>query len=174
MGKSTVARILAERYKMEWLDGGNILKELARERGFEPSGKDWWDTPDGMKFMEVREGDFGIDMRVDDLLLQRCNDGGVVVTSYTLPWLQNDALKVWLECSRDVSARRMQRRDGVGTQEAYNIAQSRYDRNVELYRRHYDFEFGQDASVFDVVVQTDGKNIDQVVTELAARLDELR
>ena len=174
VGKSTVARILAERYDMEWLDGGSMLKELAREKGFDPSGEDWWDTTEGMKFMDVREKDFGIDIRVDDLLTERCNGGGVVVTSYTLPWLQNDAVKVWLECSRDVSASRLQGRDGVGAEEAYRIAQSRYDRNVDLYRRHYNFQFGRDDSVFDIVVQTDGKDVGQVVAELAERLDEMR
>ena len=150
-----------------------MLKELARGKGFEPSGKDWWDTPEGMEFMAIREADFEIDMRVDDLLMDRCSDGGVVVTSYTLPWLYNDTIKVWLECSRDVSARRLQARDGVDAQEAYHIAQSRYERNVELYWRHYHFRFGRDDAVFDVVVQTDGKDIEQVMAELVERLDDM-
>lgn len=171
VGKSTVARILADRYGLEWLDGGNVLKELAREKGFEPSGENWWDTPEGMKFMTVREKDFGIDMRVDDLLMERCRGGDIVVTSYTLPWLQDGVIKVWLECSRGVSARRMQGRDGMGAKEAYRIARKRYERNVDLYRRHYDFEFGRDDEIFDVVIQTDGKEIDEVVTELVGRLD---
>ena len=174
VGKSTVARILAGRYNLEWLDGGNMLKELAREKGFEPSGENWWDTTAGMRFMAVREKDFGIDMRVDDMLMERCRDGGVVVTSYTLPWLQDGVTKVWLECSRDVSARRMQGRDGMDAEEAYSVAQKRYERNVDLYRRHYNFEFGRDDEIFDVVVQTDGKEIDEVVAELINRLDDVK
>ena len=173
VGKSTVARILAERYGLEWLDGGDVLKGLAREKGFEPSGDNWWDTPEGMAFMAVREKDFGIDVRVDKQLMERCRGGGVVVTSYTLPWLQDGVTKVWLECSRDVSAHRMQGRDGMDAEEAYHIAQSRYERNVDLYRRHYNFEFGRDDGVFDIVVQTDGKDVEEVVAELVGKLDEM-
>lgn len=173
MGKSTVARILAERRNMELLDGGNMLKEMARQQGFDPTGNNWWDTPQGMEFMAVREKDFEMDKRVDHLLKERCSQGGVVVTSYTLPWLGSDAINVWLECSRDVSARRLQDRDGVDTAEAYRIAQSRYERNVELYKRHYGFWFGPDDSVFDAVVYTNGKSISDVVADLSCQLDDL-
>ena len=67
----------------------------------------------------------------------------------------------------------MQGRDGMGAEEAYRVARRRYERNVDLYRRHYDFEFGRDDEVFDVVVQTDGKDIGEVVAELVGRLDGL-
>lgn len=174
VGKSTVARMLAERRGMEWLDGGDMLKEMAREMGFDPSGDNWWDTPQGLRFMAVRDNDFGMDRRVDRLLKERCGRGGVVVTSYTLPWLGSDAVKVWLECSRDVSARRLQSRDGLGPEEANRIARSRYERNVDLYRQHYDFRFGLDDSVFDIVIQTDGKDAGGVVAELSERLEEMR
>ena len=171
VGKSTVARSLAERYGLRLVSGGDVLKEMAREKGFDPAGEDWWDTPQGMKFLSVRENDFSFDREMDARLVEMCGHGGVVITSYTLPWLTSSAVRVWLDCSQDVSARRMQDRDGVNAKDAYRIARDRYDRNMRLYERHYGFKFGRDDSVFEIVVQTDGKDVGQVVSEVVARLD---
>lgn len=171
VGKSTVARSLADRYGMRLVSGGDVLKEMARERGFDPAGDDWWDTLQGMTFLSVRENDFRFDREMDARLVEMCERGGVVITSYTLPWLTGSAVRVWLDCSQDVSARRMQDRDGVNAEEAYRIAQDRYDRNMRLYERHYGFKFGRDESVFEIVVETDGKDVGQVVSEVVARLD---
>ena len=171
VGKSTVARRLAERYDMRWISGGDVLKEMAKERGFDPSGDDWWDTHEGMKFLSIRENDFSFDRKMDERLLIMCERGGAVITSYTLPWLTNKAVRVWLDCSQDVSASRMQERDGVNAEDAYRITRARYDRNTRLYKRYYGFQFGKDESVFDVVVQTDGKDIEQVISEAIAKLD---
>lgn len=171
VGKSTVAQRLAERYDMRWISGGDVLKEMAKERGFDPSGDDWWDTPEGMKFLSIRENDFSFDRKMDQRLLMMCERGGAVITSYTLPWLTNKAIRIWLDCSQDVSASRMQGRDGVDSEDAYRITRARYDRNTSLYKRYYGFQFGKDESVFDVVVQTDGKDVEQVISEVIAKLD---
>ena len=48
IGKTTVAKGLAKEFGLNYLSGGDILKELASEQGFSSSGDDWWDTEDGM------------------------------------------------------------------------------------------------------------------------------
>ncbi len=158
---------------MEWISGGDVLKDMARERGFDPSGKDWWDTPKGMEFLAMREENFEFDRSMDKRLLEICERGGVIITSYTLPWLTEKVVRVWLECSLAVSARRMQRRDGVDSKSAYVITENRYRRNIQLYRRHYGFDFGRDDLVFDVVVNTDDKDIGQVLDAVIQNLDVL-
>lgn len=173
MGKSTVARGLAKHYNIRWISGGDVLKEMARERGLDPDGDNWWDTPQGMSFLRMREQDFELDRQVDNRLLKMCQTGNVVVTSYTLPWLDADAQRVWLECSPLISATRMQNRDGVGADEAMKVAQKRHKHNTELYRRHYGFHFGMDESVFDIVVHTNNKDAEQVVAEVVTSLERM-
>ena len=55
VGKTTVAKGLAERFSLKYLSGGDVLKEMARVEGFDPTGDDWWDTEDGMMFLKKRE-----------------------------------------------------------------------------------------------------------------------
>ncbi|MFB5603433.1 MAG: AAA family ATPase, partial [Candidatus Nitrosomaritimum aestuariumsis] len=41
VGKTTVAKGLASEFNLKYLSGGDVLKELAREQGFEVDGDDW-------------------------------------------------------------------------------------------------------------------------------------
>ena len=56
-GKSTVAAIVAKELGFKMVNGGDVLKEIAKENGYTVSGEDWWDTEQGMKFLKQRAGD---------------------------------------------------------------------------------------------------------------------
>ena len=168
VGKTTLARSLARELGLRYVSGGDILKEMAAERGFESGGEDWWDTSEGMRFLSARDGDPSMDREVDGRLLAMCRAGGVVVTSYTLPWLGAGAVSIWLEGSHANSAKRMRARDDMGEAEALAVTRDRYERNRALYRGIYGFEFGRDPSVFDGIIETDGLDAGQV---LARALD---
>jgi cytidylate kinase len=57
----------------------------------------------------------------------------------------------------------MQTRDNMTSQEAYEITKLRYDKNRALYKKLYDFDFGNDISVFDKIIDTDDLNATQVI-----------
>lgn len=172
VGKTTVARALAGEFGMRFAGGGDALKELARGAGHSPGGDDWWDTPDGMAFLSQRAGDDSFDRRVDEELSRMFSAGGIVVTSYTLPWIveRSVGVRVWLDASRETSARRMQGRDGIGAGDAAEISGRRYRENGALYKRLYGFEFGRDAGVFDVIIDTDAMDAGQVILEAKRRV----
>lgn len=163
VGKTTLARGLAGEFGLRYLSGGDILKGMAAEQGFEVGGDDWWDTPDGMRFLGRRDENPEFDRAVDDRLSELCRKGGVVVTSYTLPWLVDGAIKIWLDGSHENSAKRMRGRDNMSEEAALEITKKRYDKNRALYRRLYDFEFGRDEAVFDKIINTDDLDAGQVM-----------
>ena len=47
--------------------------------------------------------------------------------------------------------------------EAIKIVQKRYDENKILYKKLYNFNFGEDLTVFDKIINTDGLNAQQVL-----------
>ncbi|HIF52446.1 MAG TPA: cytidylate kinase, partial [Candidatus Nitrosopelagicus sp.] len=87
----------------------------------------------------------------------------VVITSYTLPWLVEGGVKIWLEGSKENSAQRMTTRDNMSKDNALEIVQKRYQENKKIYKALYGFEFGEDLSLFDKVIETDGLNASQVL-----------
>ena len=133
VGKTTVAKGLAKEFDLKYLSGGDVLKEMAKEHGFNSGGDDWWDTEDGMKFLNQREKNPEFDKKLDEKLSELFNQGSMVITSYTLPWLVKDGIKIWLEGSRLSSSKRMQNRDNMSSEDAFEITKKRFDKNKALY-----------------------------------------
>ena len=166
IGKTTIAKGLAKEFGLTHLSGGDILKELAEEEGFETKGDDWWDTQEGIDFLSRRQENPEFDKNVDDKLKKLFSKGSVVITSYTLPWLVEGGVKIWLDGSKENSAQRMTTRDNLSKNDTLEIVQKRYNENKIIYKALYGFEFGEDLSVFDKIIETDNLNAKQVL-ELA-------
>ena len=163
IGKTTIAKGLAKEFDIVHLSGGDILKELAEEEGFETKGDDWWDTQEGMDFLSQRQKNSEFDKKVDDKLKEFFSKGDVVITSYTLPWLVEGGVKIWLSGSKENSAQRMTIRDNLSETNALEIVQKRYNENKIIYKTLYGFEFGEDLSIFDKIIKTDDLNVEQVL-----------
>ena len=163
IGKTTIAKGLAKEFNVEYLSGGDILKEFAEEQGFQTKDDDWWDTQEGINFLDQRKKNSEFDKNVDNKLKELFSKGGIVVTSYTLPWLVDGGIKIWLDGSKENSALRMTARDNSSKNEALEIVQKRYNENKIIYKELYGFEFGEDLSVFDKIIKTDGLNVEQVL-----------
>ncbi|HUH99502.1 MAG TPA: cytidylate kinase family protein [Nitrososphaerales archaeon] len=170
VGKTTVAKTIASKLGLKVIGGGDILKEIAMEEGYNAVGDDWWDTKEGMRFMEERAGDPEFDREVDKRLLARAAKGDVVITSYTLPWLAKDGIKVWLSGTKKSRAERMARRDSTSPEECAKVIESRDSENYALYKKLYGVRFGEDLSPFTIVVGTDGVPADKVAGEVLAQL----
>ena len=166
IGKTTVAQGLAEEFDLVHLSGGDILKELAKDKGFDTKRNDWWDTQEGMNFLIERQENSEFDKNVDDKLKKLFSKGDVVITSYTLPWLVDGGVKIWLDGSKENSAQRMTIRDNLSETDALGIVEKRYNENKIIYKTLYGFEFGEDLSVFDKIIETDNLDAKQVL-ELA-------
>ncbi|MDG6989898.1 MAG: cytidylate kinase family protein [Nitrososphaerota archaeon] len=160
VGKTTVSRKVADSLGTPLLGGGDVLKEMAVEEGYTPGGEDWWDKGDGMKFLQERKRSSDFDKEVDARLIQKARKGDVVITSYPVPWLTGDGLKVWLSGSVGSRAARMAKRDGIPVAKCMEILSVRDTENYKLYKKIYGIEFGKDLKPFDLVVETD--EIDQV------------
>ena len=102
-GKTTVAEIISKRKNFKVLGGGDVLKEMAESRGYKVTGKDWWDTEEGAKFLKERETNPNFDKEVDRRMREKIIAGNIVVTSYTAPWITDAGFKVWLEGRRQRS-----------------------------------------------------------------------
>ena len=155
VGKTTLARAICNEFNLEYYSGGDALKELAEEKGYRVGNNDWWDTKDGLKFLAERKKNHQFDKEVDAKLIKKLKSGGVVVTSYPLAWLCDDALKIWLKASEENRAKRMSNRDKIAYKESLVVVKKRDKANAGLYNKLYGIKFGDDLSVFDFVISTD-------------------
>lgn len=166
VGKTTIACEIAEEFGLVMYNGGDILKLLAKEKGYSTDRDDWWDTTEAKKFMKERKSDPSFDKKVDDMLIEIVEKGNAVITSYTLPWLVREnttIIKFWLRGSSENRAKRMANRDDISFAEAREIVKLRDDENRMIYYKLYDFQFGEDLTIFDYVLNTDKLSLGSLI-----------
>jgi cytidylate kinase len=164
VGKTTIARALAKDLGYKQYNGGDVLKILASEKGYSVSRNDWWDTEEAKNFMEERESNSYFDIEVDRKLVEIIRQGNVIVTSYTLPWLVPESIKIWLKGSRSNRVKRMAKRDNLDMTHAKEIISQRDENNISIYHNLYGYEFGKDLTVFDFVLDTDLLDLEALIS----------
>lgn len=167
-GKSTLAENLAKHFKLKLYTGSDALRDFARKLGYDPKGKDWWDTKDGINFLEERKHDYSFDKKTDDIMIEKANEGGIVMTSWTLPYLGASGIKIWINASKKTRTERMLKRDGISIGEAEKVIDTRDRENTELYKKIYNFTIGKNVKKFyDIVVDSDDIDEKKVFEKVA-------
>ena len=170
VGKTTIAENIAKDFNLKLWNGGDILKMMAYERGYSSSlDHDWWDTEEAIAFMKERNKDPNFDREVDNRLIDLVNGGNVVITSYTLPWISDATVNFWLQGSVDNRSKRLAMRDKISIPEAKRIVLRRDNENKLIYKRIYDFSFGENLDVFDFALNTDLLSLDCLI-DLSKRI----
>ena len=172
-GKSTLSKKLAERYSLKYYSGGNALKALAAEEGYDSSKEGWWESPEGLCFLEKRNNDLSFDKAVDEKLLRYASEGNVLLDSWTMPWLLKDAFKIWLAASVERRAQRIAQRDNMKTEDALEALKEKEARTKSIYNQLYGFELGEDFAPFDLVLDTDNLSAGEVLQVLCRVIDNL-
>lgn len=172
-GKSTLAKKLAEKYGLKYYSGGEALKALAIEKGYKPLKKGWWESPEGLSFLENREKNPEFDKAVDQKLLEAAKQGNVVLDSWTMPWLLKDGFKIWLEASPKKRAERVAKRDGISVEKALEALRNKEEKTRAIYKRLYGFNLGEDFTPFHLILDTDNLTAEEVFQALVFVLDKM-
>ncbi len=171
-GKTSLAKALANHYKLKYLCGGDALKEIAMRKGYHFSGDDWWETEDGMKFLEERKNNPDFDKEVDDFLKKKAEESNVAITSWALPWLGAKGIKIWLNATQETRSKRIMNRDVSSADDAVTAVKKRDKENIELYKRMYGYVLDTDLDMFDIILETDNKNIENLTKEVIDFIDK--
>lgn len=172
-GKSTVAKRLAQKYGLKYYSGGDALKALAIEEGYKSVKHGWWETGEGMRFLERREKDSKLDKAVDKKLLEFAKQGNVVLDSWTMPWLLKDGFKIWLGASQEKRAKRITNRDGITVKKALKALRNKEKRTQTIYKKLYGFNLGEDFTPFHLILDTNNLNVEEVFQALCQVIDNM-
>ena len=172
-GKSTLAKKLAQKYGFDYYSGGDALKVLASEEGYNASQPGWWESPQGLKFLKQREGDAKFDRAVDQKLLEYTEKGNVLLDSWTMPWLLKSGFKIWLLASMEKRAARVAQRDQITVEQALKVLKEKEDRTKGIYEKLYGFMLGEDFKPFNLVLDTERLNAEEVFQVLCNVIDNM-
>ncbi len=172
-GKSTLAKKIAQKYNLNYFSGGDALKDLAKQQGYDISLQGWWESSVGINFLKERASDPKFDKAVDDKMLEYAEQGNVLLDSWTMPWLLKSGFKIWLEASFEKRAARVAERDKMTLDEAVKMLQEKETRTKAIYKELYGFVLGQDMAPFDFILDTDNLGADEVYAVLCKVIDNV-
>jgi len=172
-GKSTAARRLAKKYNLKYVSGGTALMELALRTGYRANSRGWWETSEGMRFLEQRLHDPKFDKQIDAQLLEWAERGNIVLDSWTMPWLVKRGFKIWLEVPLPERAKRLAQRDSISTVEAKRIIEEKDSKTKKIYQSLYGFKLGEDYQPFDLILDSENLTSDEVFDTLCLVIDRL-
>jgi cytidylate kinase len=165
-GKSTLAKRLAEKYRLKYYSGGDALKAIAMKEGYKNIEHGWWESKEGLRFLEKRERDPNFDKTVDKKLLEVAEKGNVVLDSWTMPWLLKRGFKIRLEASLDKRVERIAKRDGLSVKEAMETMKIKEKKTKAIYKKLYGFDLEKDFAPFHLILDTDNLTAEEVFQTL--------
>jgi len=172
-GKSTVAKKLAKKYGLTYVSGGDALRAIAVEKGYIATRRGWWEGKEGMRFLKERGKDERFDEKVDRKLLELARHGNVILDSWTMPWLVEDAFKIWLQASPEKRAKRIAGRDKIGYEEALDALKQKEKQTKTIYEKLYGFCLGEDFAPFNFILDTENMNSSEVFSVVCMVLDKV-
>lgn len=172
-GKSTLAKKLAQKYGLRYYSGGDALKALATEQGYNSSSNGWWESPEGLRFLEQRKINPEFDRAVDKKLLQFASEGNVLLDSWTMPWLVKGGFKIWLAASVEKQAQRISGRDNMTVEQSLAALREKEASTKAIYKELYGFLLGEDFSPFDLILDTDNLTADEVFETLSRVIENV-
>lgn len=172
-GKSTLAKKIAKKYNLQYYSGGDALKDLAADEGYNSNSQGWWESSDGLRFLAKREQNLTFDKLVDKKLLEFAKKGDVLLDSWTMPWLLEYGFKIWLAASENKRTERIAKRDKLTKAQARKVLKEKEARTKNIYKKLYGFSLGEDFKPFHVILDTEKLNAKEVFEVLCQVMEKL-
>lgn len=167
-GKSTVAKVLAEKLLFTRYYTGQIMRDIAKEKGM--------DLVTYLQYLETHPAEeIEIDAKVEALKSQ----DNIIVESRTAFHLIPHSFKVFLDVSESEGAKRIlnelhqanqrNERSYASLKEAMDTQRTRFLSDHKRYRALYGIDM-LDRSNYDLVIDTSNLTVQQVVDKILERM----
>lgn len=159
-GKGTVSKSLAQKLGYNYVAIGDMMRQNAKELGISLA-----------ELKQRRLKDPSWDHKLDEFQTEYGKTHDNFIFESRLPWyFIPDSFKIKLDCKFDERIKRITNRDGSSFDEQKEITLNREKTDQELYQKLYDIENIADDEHFDLIVDTTGKTIQQIVAEILKAL----
>jgi cytidylate kinase len=155
VGKSTVARALAARLGYRYISGGEMFREIARERGISVT-----------EVNRLAEHDPAFDRDLDRRQRERAHAAGdCIVESRLSGWMVDADLKIWLRAPVEVRAARVAGREGQAAGAARADLVERERSEWARYKAFYNIDV-DDLNPYHLVIDTTRWSAEAIVEAL--------
>lgn len=166
-GKTTVARLLAEKLGKEHVNAGDIFRNLASKKGMTLE-----------EFGIYAEQNPNIDMAIDKKIVEIAKKNDIILEGRLtgIMVIKNeikDSLKIWLDAPLSVRSQRVSKRENKTVEAAIAEIQNREECEWNRYYEIYNIDLN-DKAIYDMVVDTTNLNPEEIVEMIIAKLKNLK
>jgi predicted cytidylate kinase len=164
-GKTTACKKLSEKLGIKAVVFGEFFRKLAKERGMTLA-----------EFGELAERDPAIDKKIDSMILDVARENPDIIlesrlSAHMLTSNNIPAFRIYLDASPEIRIKRVGIRDGESFEDVYRHTLERQSSEAKRYKMYYDIDI-EDKSVYDMVINTDNSDPDQVVDMILKGIEE--
>ena len=166
-GKSTIAKLLADKLGILYYSTGQAFRDLAKESNMS--------LEEYTRFVEKHPD---IDKELDNKVVEMAKKGRIIIDSqlsgHILKSIAN--FKVQLICSLEERVKRMAARDETSYGEKFKETVIREKSELERFKKLYDIDLSDKKSTlefFDLIIDTEHLTIEEIVNKILTELSEI-
>ncbi|MFH1587836.1 MAG: cytidylate kinase family protein [Candidatus Diapherotrites archaeon] len=175
-GKSSLADSLGKHFSLRVIHASDVMKQLMEGKldlNNTKGHEGFWESKESEHIMKHREENDELDKKLDELLLKEVEKDNLVLDSWTMPWLSKKGIKIWLNASPEIRAKRVSLRDKMSFEKILSKIKERDEKTKGIYKRIYNFSLGNDFEPFDLIIETNEINQKEVFEKTLKELKNL-
>ncbi len=166
-GKSTIAKLLADKLGILYYSTGQAFRDLAKESNMS--------LEEYTRFVEKHPD---VDKNLDNKVVEMAKKGSIIIDSqlsgHILKSIAN--FKIQLTCSLEERVKRMAARDESSYGEKLKETTIREKSELERFKKLYNIDLSDKESTiefFDLIIDTEHLTIEEIVDKILKELDEI-
>ncbi|MBD3342240.1 MAG: AAA family ATPase [Candidatus Lokiarchaeota archaeon] len=165
VGKSTIGRMLADHFNLEYYSTGQTFRDLAEEMDMTLE-----------EFTDFVEEHPEIDRKLDKKVKEKAQNGNILVDSQLSGFLLEDLAdyKILLASDLETRVSRMAERDDTSYNEKLKETLSREKSERDRFKELYEIDLGNKENVqevYDIILPIDDMTIEEVFNKLVALIN---
>lgn len=163
-GTSTLVEKLAHEYSWASINGGDVFRNEANNRGLTVG-----------QFSDLCKNDLEVDKSLDNMLKNEIGNphGAEIIESRLSGWwaylMDVDCLRVWVNVSPEECARRIQNREGGLYEDKLILSQQRQIDDKKRYQILYDIDL-DDMSPYSLIIDADNIDAGEVLSIVQSKI----
>ncbi|MFC1801306.1 (d)CMP kinase [Nanoarchaeota archaeon] len=155
-GKSTIAKLLAQKLNLKHYSTGDFMRKIAKDRGISL-----------IELSEVAESDLSVDQEIDNYSenLGKTEDNFIIDTRLGFHFIPN-SIKIFLDAELKVRAQRILKDKRVdepqNLEELEKEIQKREQSEIQRYQEYYHINH-YDKNNYDLIIDSSNSNPEEIV-----------
>lgn len=165
-GKSTIAKLIAEKLRIQYYSTGQVFRDLALEMNMSLE-----------EFTKYTEENPDIDKKLDNKIIEIAQKGNIVIDSqlsgYILKTIAD--FKILLTCSLETRINRMSDRDNNSYEEKVKETILREKSELERFKRLYDIDLNDQEELnqlYDLIIDTENLTVEEILEKILSFIEK--